>query len=165
MKYLVTVAGREIEVEVDGDQVTVAGTTRTATLRTVAGTASRQLVVDGRPAVIALRSSGRGQWTLGVSGDRWDAEVIDELFGCADRRSSRRERSHEEKGNEPSGRTEGFHAGGVMPPEQPACQRFVAALEQSDNVASAEPRFRLRLKRGYQRLRLLRNRTDQYSLS
>jgi biotin carboxyl carrier protein len=78
VKYLVTVAGREIEVEVDGDQVTVAGATRTAALRTVAGTVSRQLVVDGRPTVIALRSSGRGQWTLGVSGDRWDAEVIDE---------------------------------------------------------------------------------------
>ena len=33
MKYLVTVGGREIEVEVDGDKITVAGVTRTATLR------------------------------------------------------------------------------------------------------------------------------------
>jgi pyruvate carboxylase subunit B len=78
MKYLATIAGREIEVEVDGDQVTVAGATRTATLRTVAGTASRQLLVDGRPTVVTLRSAGRGQWTLGVAGDRWDAEVVDE---------------------------------------------------------------------------------------
>jgi biotin carboxyl carrier protein len=78
MKYLVTVAGREIEVEVDGDQVTVGGATRTATLRTVAGTSSRQLLVDGRPTVLTLRSAGRGQWTLGVGGDRWDAEVVDE---------------------------------------------------------------------------------------
>jgi biotin carboxyl carrier protein len=78
MKYLVTVGGREIEVEVDGDQVTVAGATRTATLRTVAGTSSRQLLIDGRPAALTLRSAGRGQWTLGVAGDRWDAEVVDD---------------------------------------------------------------------------------------
>jgi pyruvate carboxylase subunit B len=78
MKYLVTIAGREVEVEVDGDQVTVAGATRVATLRTVAGTSSRQLLVDGRPTALTLRSAGRGQWTLGKGGDRWDAEVVDE---------------------------------------------------------------------------------------
>jgi biotin carboxyl carrier protein len=78
MKYLVTVGGREIEVEVDGDQVTVAGTTRRATLRAIAGTPSRQLLVDGRPTVLTIRSSARGQWTLAVAGDRWEAEVVDE---------------------------------------------------------------------------------------
>jgi biotin carboxyl carrier protein len=78
MKYLVTVAGREVEVEVDGDRVTAAGATRTATLRTVAGTPARQLLVDGRPTVVTLRSTGRGQWTLGRAGDRWEADVVDE---------------------------------------------------------------------------------------
>jgi pyruvate carboxylase subunit B len=78
VKYLVSVAGREVEVEVDGDRVTVAGATRTASLRSIAGTPSRQLLLDGRPAVLTLRSSGRGQWTLGRAGDRWDAEVLDE---------------------------------------------------------------------------------------
>jgi pyruvate carboxylase subunit B len=78
MKYLVTIAGREIEVEVDGDQVTITGAIRTAALRTVAGTSSRQLLVDGRPTVLTLRSAGRGQWTLGMGGDRWDVEVVDE---------------------------------------------------------------------------------------
>jgi biotin carboxyl carrier protein len=78
MKYLVTVGGREIEVEVDGDKITVAGVTRTAALRTVAGTLPRQLLVDGRPTVLTLRSAGHGQWTLGVGGDRWEAEVVDE---------------------------------------------------------------------------------------
>ena len=78
MKYFVTVAGRELEVEVDGDQVTVAAVTKTATLRTVSGTAFRQLLVDGRPTVLTLRSAGRGHWTLGHAGDRWDAEVVDE---------------------------------------------------------------------------------------
>lgn len=78
MKYFVTVAGRELEVEVDGDQVTVAAVARTATLRTLSGTAFRQLLVDGRPTVLTLRSARRGQWTLGHAGDRWDAEVVDE---------------------------------------------------------------------------------------
>jgi biotin carboxyl carrier protein len=78
MKYFVTVAGREIDVEVDGGRATVAGATRTATLRAVAGTPARQLLVDGRPTVVTLRSTGRGQWTLGLAGDRWDAEVVDE---------------------------------------------------------------------------------------
>jgi pyruvate carboxylase subunit B len=78
MRYLVTVGEREIEVEVDGDRVTVGGTTRRATLRTVAGTPSRQLLVDGRPTVLAVRSAARGQWALGFAGDRWDAEVVDE---------------------------------------------------------------------------------------
>ena len=78
MKYLVTVAGREIEVEVDGDRVTVAGATRRATLSAVNGTPLRQLLVDSRPTVVTLRSAGRGQWTLGLGGDRWEAEVMDE---------------------------------------------------------------------------------------
>jgi pyruvate carboxylase subunit B len=78
MRYFVTVAGREIEVDVDGERVTVAGATRTATLSTVGGTPARQLLVSGRPTVVTLRSTGRGQWTLGLSGDRWDAEVLDE---------------------------------------------------------------------------------------
>ena len=55
MKYLVSVAGREIEVEVDGERVSVGGTGRTATLRAIAGTPSRQLLLD----VLRLRSQRR----------------------------------------------------------------------------------------------------------
>ena len=78
MRYVVSVAGREIGVEVDGDRVTVDGATRTASLRTIAGTPSRQLLLDGRPTVLTLRTGGSGQWTLGLGGDHWDAEVVDE---------------------------------------------------------------------------------------
>ncbi len=78
MKYHVTVGGREIEVEVDGDRVTVGGRVRSAALRRVPGTPARQLVLEGVPAVLTMRSTGRGQWSLGVGGDRWDAEVVDE---------------------------------------------------------------------------------------
>ena len=78
MRYVVSIAGRELEVDVDGERVTVAGTTHTASLRPIAGTPSRQLLVDGGPTVLTLRSGGRGQWTVGLGGDRWDAEVLDE---------------------------------------------------------------------------------------
>lgn len=78
MKYIVSVAGREIEVEVDGDLVTVGGLTQSASLRMVPGTPTRQLVLEGRPTVLTIRSTGRGQWSLRVGGDRWDTEVVDE---------------------------------------------------------------------------------------
>jgi pyruvate carboxylase subunit B len=92
MKYIVTVAGREIEVEVDGERVTVAGRTVPATLGRVAGTPLRQLSLDGRPETLVMQPSGRGQWAVGMRGERWDVEVVDErtrhirsLTGGADR--------------------------------------------------------------------------------
>jgi pyruvate carboxylase subunit B len=78
VKYIVSVAGREIEVEVDGDRITVAGSVQTATLRSIPGTLSRQLVVEGHPTVLTMRSAGRGLWTLSAGGDRWETEVVDE---------------------------------------------------------------------------------------
>lgn len=92
MKYIVTVAGRELEVEVDGERVVVAGRTLTASLRQVPGTPLRQLVVDDRPATLVVQGTGRGLWTVGARGERWEAEVVDErtrhirsLTGVADR--------------------------------------------------------------------------------
>jgi biotin carboxyl carrier protein len=78
VKYVVSVGGREIEVAVDGDRVSVGGATRAAVLRVIPGTPTRQLLLDGRPTVVSMRSSGRGQWSLGLGGDRWEAEVLDE---------------------------------------------------------------------------------------
>lgn len=78
MKYIVTVAGRELEVEVDGERVTVGGRSLVASLRRVPGTPLRQLVVDGRPGTLAIHAAGRGQWTIGVGGERWAVEVVDE---------------------------------------------------------------------------------------
>jgi len=92
MKYIVTVAGREIEVEVDGERVTVAGRTVPATLGRVAGTPLRQLSLGGRPETLVMQPSGRGQWAVGMRGERWEVEVVDErtrhiraLTGGADR--------------------------------------------------------------------------------
>lgn len=78
MKYIVTIAGRTVEVEVDGDRVTVDGRVRTAVLNSVPGTPLRQLLVDGRPLALAVEGSGRGPWGITFAGDRWEADVIDE---------------------------------------------------------------------------------------
>jgi biotin carboxyl carrier protein len=78
MKYFVDVAGQEVEVEVDGDRITVGARTYTAGLESVPGTPIRQLLVDGRPVALAVNGAGRGQWTLTLRGERWDAEVVDE---------------------------------------------------------------------------------------
>jgi pyruvate carboxylase subunit B len=78
MKYFVDVGGRTIEVEVDGEQVIVDGTFYIATLSPVAGTPLRQLVVDGRPLVLAVNVGGQGRWGLELHGERHDAEVVDE---------------------------------------------------------------------------------------
>jgi pyruvate carboxylase subunit B len=78
VKFIALVAGKSVEVEVDGDQVTVAGRSYSATLEPVQGTPVRVLMVDGSPVAIALQSQGRGQWILTHAGDRWEVEVIDE---------------------------------------------------------------------------------------
>jgi pyruvate carboxylase subunit B len=92
VRYIVTVAGREVEVDVDGDRVTVGGRTMPATLGPVPGTPLRQLSVDGRPETLVMQAAGRGQWAIGLRGERWEVEVMDErtrhirsLTGGADR--------------------------------------------------------------------------------
>jgi biotin carboxyl carrier protein len=78
VKYIVTIAGRELEVEVDGDQVTVAGRQHTAALSTAPGTPVRQLLLDGRAESLAVEGSGSGRWSITRGGERWETEVLDE---------------------------------------------------------------------------------------
>ena len=77
VKYIVSVLGREVEVEVDGDRVTVGGRTLIASL-TGSGAPVRQLLVDGRSESMAAEAAGGGRWTITRRGDRWDLEVVDE---------------------------------------------------------------------------------------
>jgi len=78
VKYVVSVLGRELEVEVDGERVAVAGRVRSASLGTVAGTPVRQLLLDGRPVTMVIESGGAGRWTLTRRGERAELEVLDE---------------------------------------------------------------------------------------
>jgi biotin carboxyl carrier protein len=78
MKYFVSVRGRQVTVEVDGDRVTVDGAVRVASLQALPGTPLRLLTVDGRPRVLAVEPLGKGVWALGSTGERCEAEVVDE---------------------------------------------------------------------------------------
>jgi pyruvate carboxylase subunit B len=70
--------GQVIEVEVDGDRVTVNGQIQSATLAAIPGTPLRQLLLDGRPSTLSVESLGRGRWALAPGGERWEVEVLDE---------------------------------------------------------------------------------------
>jgi pyruvate carboxylase subunit B len=78
VKYIVSVAGREVEIEVDGDQVTLAGRPHTATLSSAPGTPVRQLLLDGRAESLAVEGAGGGRWAVTRGGERWELEVLDE---------------------------------------------------------------------------------------
>jgi biotin carboxyl carrier protein len=78
MKYIVSVAGEEIEVEVDGDRITVGGKSYVATLTALAGTPLRLLLLDAQPSTLAVDSVHPGHWGLTHQGERWEVEVIDE---------------------------------------------------------------------------------------
>jgi biotin carboxyl carrier protein len=78
MKYVVLLDGQTIEVDVDGDRVTVDGQTHSATLAAIPGTPLRQLLIDGRPLTLSVEAVGRGRWALTPKGERWEMEVLDE---------------------------------------------------------------------------------------
>ncbi len=78
MKYTVILDGQSVEVEVDGDRITVAGQVHAASLGAIPGTPLRQLLLDGRPSTLAIESLGRGRWALAPGGERWEVEVLDE---------------------------------------------------------------------------------------
>jgi biotin carboxyl carrier protein len=72
------VDGQTIEVEVDGEQVTIGGQSHRATLGAIPGTPLRQLLLDGRPLTFSVEALGRGRWALTPAGERWEVEVLDE---------------------------------------------------------------------------------------
>ena len=92
MKYTVIMDGQSLEVEIDGDRVSVAGQVYAASLGVIPGTPLRQLLLDGRPSTLTVESLGRGRWAVAPGGERWEVEVLDErarhirsLSGGADR--------------------------------------------------------------------------------
>ena len=78
MRYFVSLAGKTVEVEVDGDRVTIAGRVVDATLSRVPGSPLRQLLIEGRSVAVVVDPEGWGHWTLTRQGERWETEVVDE---------------------------------------------------------------------------------------
>jgi biotin carboxyl carrier protein len=80
MKYIVEIAGKRIEVAVDGDQVSVdGGAAETARVSELEGTPVR-LVTIGNAVhrVMARRDGQRGSFVLRIDGRRYAVEALDE---------------------------------------------------------------------------------------
>lgn len=78
MKYFVTIEGREFQVTVEGDRVTVNDTPVTAHLSSIEGTPLRHLLIGDRSFTLPFHGEGGGRWTMGFQGEAWQAEVVDE---------------------------------------------------------------------------------------
>jgi biotin carboxyl carrier protein len=80
MKYLVTLGGRTIEVELlaEAGQVRVNGVVERAELRPVPGTPLRLLSRGHRSWSIPMENIGPGMWVVLEAGERHDVEVVDE---------------------------------------------------------------------------------------
>jgi biotin carboxyl carrier protein len=78
MRYVVVIEGQSVEVDVEGEQVTVAGQQYHANLGRIPGTPLRQLLLDDRPVTLTVESNGPGRWMLSRAGERSEVEVLDE---------------------------------------------------------------------------------------
>lgn len=78
MRYFVTVAGREFEVDLRADVPAVDGEPVEATLARIPGTPMRHLLADGRSYALVARPMEKGVWDLRLGGDGYEVEVVDE---------------------------------------------------------------------------------------
>ncbi len=78
MKYVVTLAGRTVEVVVDGGQVSVDGERLEAHLARVPDTPLYHLLLGGQAVTVAVEHGGRGRWHLAVDGERLAVDAVDE---------------------------------------------------------------------------------------
>jgi biotin carboxyl carrier protein len=79
VKYLVEVAGRTVEVELDAHRVRVDGVKVEADLAELPGTPISLLTLgDSVHRVAVSRGASRGRYALSVDGWRYDVEALDE---------------------------------------------------------------------------------------
>ena len=79
MKYFVTIGGREHEVNIDGDTVTLDGTAMRAHVEDLQGTPITIVTIGNAVhRVVASRGTENGQYTLSVGGHRVVAEALDD---------------------------------------------------------------------------------------
>jgi pyruvate carboxylase subunit B len=78
MKYFVTLGEGEIEVVIDGEQVTVDGRTVAVHQTTIPGTPLHQVIIDGRVLLLPIERLGPGRWAVTAWGERREAGVLDE---------------------------------------------------------------------------------------
>lgn len=78
MKYVVTLAGREFRVDLDGDQVSVDGRPVAANVARVPGSPELCLTIDGHLHTLAVEGQDHGVWRLVDRGAVRDILIEDE---------------------------------------------------------------------------------------
>jgi pyruvate carboxylase subunit B len=79
VKYVVDVAGRTVEVELDGSSVRVDGTDFPASLSLLEGTPVAMVTIgETVHRVIVTREAAKGRYVLSLDGRRYDVEALDE---------------------------------------------------------------------------------------
>ena len=79
MKYVVKVGDVDVEVELEGDVVTVDSVASVARVSDVEGTPVRMVTIgDEVHRVVARTGSTRGRFTLWLDGFRYEVEALDE---------------------------------------------------------------------------------------
>ena len=79
MKYVVDVAGRTVEVELDGERVRVDGAEVHAHLADLPGTPITLLTLGTEVHRVAVtRGAARGRYALSIDGRRYEVEALDE---------------------------------------------------------------------------------------
>ena len=79
MRYIVSVGDHTLELERDGDEIRIDGTTVRATITDVADTPVRMVGIGTEVhRVVARRGPTRGRYTLWVDGFRFEVEALDE---------------------------------------------------------------------------------------
>lgn len=79
MKYFVTIAGREIEVDLTGHTPVVDGAPVEAQMVALPGTHVRTLVVDGRSHTLTAKPGDRrGRWQIALGRERFTVDAVDE---------------------------------------------------------------------------------------
>ncbi len=79
MKYYVTIAGKEHEVSIDGDSVTLDGISMRAHVEELQGTPITIVTIGNEVhRLVAKRGAEKGQFTLSVGGHRIVAEALDD---------------------------------------------------------------------------------------
>ena len=79
MRYFVTIAGREMEVDLTGANPVVDGTPVDVHLTHLPGTQTHHLLVDGRSYTLAAApGERRGRWSIAMGAERFTADAVDE---------------------------------------------------------------------------------------
>jgi biotin carboxyl carrier protein len=78
VKFFVTILGREIPVDIDGDRVLVEGREAHAHLSPLPASPIRHLLFGPESRAVVMERRGPGEWLLGMAGMRYEVSVVDE---------------------------------------------------------------------------------------